>query len=127
MDRSFQPSALLRWLKPLLFGVIPAVGGAGLLTLLFTLLLTLGVPDGWIPFFAHLAVLLAALGGGLLAGLKGREHGLVLGCATGLVLFFVHFLIILFWGTLSFSCLTFGLAEGMGGALGGIFGVNLRK
>ena len=127
MERTFNPPSLLRWLKPLLFGLIPALGCAVLFTLLFTLCLTFGVADGWIPFFAHLAVLLAAVTGGLLAGLKGREQGLLLGCATGLALFAVHFLLMLCFGSLSLVCLTYAPAEVLGGALGGVLGVNLRK
>ena len=127
MERTLNPPSLLRWLKPLLFGLIPALGCAVLFTLLFTFLLTLGVPDGWIPFFAHCSVLLAAVAGGLLAGLKGREQGLLLGCAVGISLFAVHFLLMLFCGGLSLACLTYALVEVLGGALGGILGVNLRK
>ena len=127
MERSCDPPSLLRWLKPLLFGLVPAMGCAMLFTLLFTLLLTLGVPDGWIPFFAHASVLLGAVAGGLSAGLKGREQGLLLGCITGIALFAVHFLLMLFLGGLSLACLTYALAETLGGALGGILGVNLRK
>lgn len=127
MERTLNPPSLLRWLKPLLFGLIPALGCAMLFTLLFTLLLTLGVPDGWIPFFAHASVLLGAAAGGLLAGLKGREQGLLLGVITGTALFAVHFLLMFFFGGFSLACLTYALAEILGGAFGGILGVNLRK
>ena len=117
----------IRTLKCLLLGLILALVGTGIMMLLFAALLSLGFPDGWIPFFAHLAVLLAASAGGLGAGIKSGGKGLLVGLLTGIALFAVHLTVVLLWGKVSFSCLTYLAMEGMGGCLGGILGVNLRK
>ncbi len=120
-------AVLLRVAKGALLGLCVALGSALLLTLLFSALLALGIPDGVIPFFAHLTVLFAALGGGLAAGIKGKENGLMLGLSTGIALFLLHLLLSALFGEISLSLLTYLAAEVLGGALGGILGVNLRR
>lgn len=127
MERTQAFAGILRIWKGVLLGLAVSLGAAALLTLFFSLLLVWGVPDGWIPFFAHLTVLLAAIVGGMAAGWKGKANGLLSGLCAGLGLFLVHLLLTGIFGDLSLSCLTFLLCEGMGGVLGGIFGVNLRR
>lgn len=117
----------VRMLKCLLPAVLFASGGVALLMLLSAALLSLGLPDGWIPFLSHFTVLGASLGGGLFAGWKNRGRGLLVGGLTGLCVGILHTAVTLLWGAVSLSCLTYGLSEVLGGALGGIFGVNLRK
>lgn len=116
----------LRAGKGILMGLAAALGAAVLLTFLFSAILALGVPDGWISLFAHLTALLAAVAGGFVAGLKGKNNGLLTGLLAGIALFLVHLLATVIFGELSLSCLTFLAVEALGGVLGGIFGVNLR-
>lgn len=113
--------------KALLLGSAVAVGGAFVLLLLCAALLALGMPDGFIPFFAHASVLIASLGGGLCVGFKRGEGGLLGGALLGLCVVLLHLAATLLFGEFSLSCLTFGALELMGAALGGIFGVNLRR
>lgn len=120
-------TAILRVAKGALLGLCVALCAAVLLALLFSALLTFGVPDGVIPFFAHLTVLLAAVGGGAAAGIKGKANGLILGLCSGGSLSLVHLLATVIFGGLSLSFLTYLAAEIMGGVLGGILGVNLRR
>ncbi len=117
----------IRTLKSLLLGLLLALGGAGLLMFLFAALLSLGIPDGFLPFFAHTAMLLAGVIGGIGAGIKRGDKGLLMGAATGIALFVLHLGVTLLWGSVSLSCLTYLAMELMGGCLGGILGVNLRK
>ena len=114
-------------LKCLSLGLGAALGGALLLILLSAALLAFGLPDGWIPFFAHLTALCSALCGGFCAGMKSKERGLVMGALAGGTVVLLHGILSLLWGEVSFSLLSFGALELMGGTLGGIFGVNLRK
>lgn len=126
MERAETQATALRVVKPILFGVAVAVAAAVLLTFLCSAVLALGIPDGWIPFFTHLSVLLGATIGGLTAGLKGKQRGLVTGLGTGIGLFLIHLLLTALFGDLSLSCLTYLAAEALGGILGGILGVNAR-
>ena len=116
-----------RIFKCLVWGLAVAVGGAFGMLLLCAALLSLGLPDGWIPFFAHFSVLAASLGGGLVAGKKRGEGGILIGGLTGGGVLLLHLAVTLLWGEASLSCLSFGALELMGGTLGGIFGVNLRR
>ena len=113
--------------KSVLLGVLASLLSATLFAFLFTALLAAGVPEGALPFFAHLTVLLGATAGGLLAAVKGKERGLLLGLCTGAALFSVHLLLTAILGDLSLSLLTYCAVEVAGGALGGILGVNLRR
>ena len=114
-------------LKSVPLGSAVAVGTAAVFTLLFSALLTWGVPDGWLPFFSLFTVFAAAVSGGVTAGIKGKARGLLLGSFTGIGLFLIHLLLILFFGTLSPSVWFFLAAEMSGGTVGGILGVNLRR
>ncbi len=120
-------NTLFRMGKGTLLGLAAALVCGALMTLLFSGLLALGLPNGIIPLFAHLAVLLAGVGGGTVAGLKGKANGLLLGLCTGLAFGLIHFLATLLFGEVSLAFLTYLLAEALGGVLGGILGVNLRK
>ncbi len=120
--RAYLPGA-----KGTLWGSLIALPAALVFALLFAALLTAGVPKGFIPLFAHTVVLFAATAGGFTAGWKEKSNGLVSGLCTGLVLFLLHLAVTLCFGSPSLSLLSFGLAEGLGGTLGGIMGVNLRK
>ena len=111
----------------ILLGALASLVSAVLFAFLFAALLAMGVPDGALPFFAHLTVLLSGAAGGLLSGVKGKERGLLLGLCTGAALFLVHLLLTVILGDLSLSLLTYCVAEVGGGALGGILGVNLRR
>ncbi len=113
--------------KSVLLGGAAALLSATLFAFLFTALLAAGVPDGAIPLFAHLTVLLGATVGGLLAAVKGKERGLLLGLCAGAELFLVHLILTAILGHLSLSLLTYCAVEVAGGALGGILGVNLRR
>ena len=126
MERTETQATALRVLKPILLGVAVALATAVAFTFLCSAVLALGIPDGWIPFFAHLSVLLGAATGGLTAGLKGKERGLVTGLGTGVGLFLIHLLLTALFGSLSLSCLTYLGVEALGGILGGILGVNAR-
>ncbi len=118
---------LVRTAKGALLGLCVALAAAVLLTFFFSALLTLGVPEGIVPFFAHLTVLLAAAGGGMAAGIKGKTNGLLSGLFTAAALFLLHFLGAVLFGEISLSFLTYLGAEVLGGILGGILGVNLRR
>ena len=59
--------------------------------------------------------------------MKSKERGLVMGALAGGTVVLLHGILSLLWGEVSFSLLSFGALELMGGTLGGIFGVNLRK
>ncbi|MBO5249049.1 MAG: TIGR04086 family membrane protein [Clostridia bacterium] len=120
-------SAPMRTLKGALLGLCAALLCAVLLTFLFSALLALGVPDGSIPFFAILTVFLAAVGGGLAAGIKGKNNGLLLGLCTGIALGLTHLLATVVFGGFTLFFLAYFAAETLGGMLGGILGVNLRR
>lgn len=113
--------------KSTLLGLAASILSALLLTVLFSALLALGIPNGVLPLFAHLTLLFAAVAGGFLAGRKGKERGIVLGLCSAASFVLIHLLITALFGDLSLSFLTYGLAEVLGGCLGGILGVNLRK
>jgi len=98
-----------------------------LLTLLSAALLALGVPDGWVGPFSFVTVTLSALAGGFCAGRKGKEAGLATGALTGLTLALLHLGLTLLVGEISLSLLLFSLGEVLGGGVGGILGVNLRR
>ncbi len=119
--------ACLPGAKATLLGVAGALAGVLLLSLLSAALLTAGISNRFLPFFAHLTVLGGAALGGFLAGFKEKSRGLLAELFTGLALFVLHLLLTLCFGSPSLSLITFGLAEGLGGTLGGILGVNLRK
>jgi putative membrane protein (TIGR04086 family) len=116
-----------RTLVCLLWGVGVGILSALLLTLLFAALLSAGIPDGWISFFAFATALLSAFAGGFVAGRKGGEGGLVKGLLCGLALGGLHFGIALLWGEITTALLLFPVGEILSGALGGILGVNLRR
>ena len=122
-----QTGLWIKTVKSVLLGLGIALITALILTFAFSALLALGVPDGWLPCFSHLTVLLGALTGGFFGGIKGKERGLVTGSLTGIGLFLLHLLFTVLWGDPSLSLLSFLAAEVLGGALGGILGVNLRK
>lgn len=113
--------------KGILMGLAAAMGAAILLIFFFSALLAAGVPDGWTSLFAVLTTLFAGVSGGLVAGLKEKSNGLLYGLLTGAALFLLHFLSTVIFGQISLSCLSFLAAEVLGGILGGIFGVNLRR
>ena len=117
----------VRVAKGTLLGLAASFLSALLLTVLFSALLALGIPNGILPLFAHLTLLLAAVAGGFAAGRKGKEKGLLLGLCTAAAFLLIHLLITALFGDLSPSFLTYGAAELLGGVLGVILGVNLRK
>ena len=65
--------APVRVAKVTLFGFTVGICSAVILTVLFSALLALGVPDGMIPFFAGLTVFLAVGCGGLFAQLVAKR------------------------------------------------------
>lgn len=121
------PIAPIRVAKVTLFGFIVSICTAVVLTLLFSALLALGVPDGWVPFFTYLTVFFAVGCGGLLAGMKGKSRGLLFGLCTAVAFFLLHLLSSALFGEITVSLLIYFITELVGGIVGGILGVNLRK
>ncbi|MBO5214323.1 MAG: TIGR04086 family membrane protein [Clostridia bacterium] len=117
----------MRVAKVTLLGFAAGVCSAVLLTLLFSALLALGVPDGAIPLFTYLTVFFAAGCGGLCAGMKGKTRGLLFGLCAGIAFFLLHFLSSALFGEITASLLTYLATEVVGGIFGGILGVNLRR
>ncbi len=117
----------IRVAKVTLFGFIVSVCTAVLLTLLFSALLALGVPDGWIPFFTYLTVFLAVGCGGIFAGMKGKSRGFLFGLCTVVAFFLLHLLSSVLFGEVTLSLLFYFVTEAVGGIAGGILGVNLRR
>lgn len=120
-------SPVLRIGKGILLGLAAALVAAAVFACLFSGLLALGAPDRLLPLFAHLLALAAGGAAGFAAGMKLRSQGLVIGLCSGGAVFLLHLLAVLCFGSFSVSCLTYGLAEVLGGALGGISAVNLRS
>ena len=120
-------TGLARLGKSVLFGTLGSLLCAGVLAFLFTALLAAGIPDGAVPLFACLTVLLGAALGGFFGALKGKERGLPVGLCTGAAFFLIHLLLTAILGDWSLSLLLYCTAELLGGALGGILGVNLRR
>ena len=114
-----------RFFSALLLGVSAALLSALLLTCLFSALLALGVPDGFLIFFSYATVVLASVAGGFVSGRKLKAKGLTIGLVSGGALFVLHLLCSLLFGELSLLCLTFLPAELIGSAIGGIGAVNL--
>lgn len=121
------PQTLFRMGKSTLLGLGIALACALVTAFLFSALLTLGVSDKLLPLLTHLSVLLSTVAGGLIAGLKGKENGLLLGLCTGVAFGLFHCLLTVFFGDWTLSFLPYLALELPGGVLGGILGVNLRK
>lgn len=127
-DRS-QPFFSL-WIRPVLVGGAIGVLCCTLLLLLMALIVqTVDVPRGAAMPLAIAAAAVGAFAAGLTAALISRRKGLVLGAASGLVLF----LAILMAGFARYTAVDGGTAMlkllvlMAAGGLGGVLGVNRRR
>ena len=102
-----------------------AVLTGGILLCLGSLLLTLGIPDGWAPVFARIIAAGTVFAAAFVGGRIRKKNGLLLGLVAAGALFLPQFAGMLIAEDLTAGCLTFLFAETAGGITGGILSVNL--
>ena len=117
----------MKTVKGTLMGVAAAAVGITALIFAFAGLLALGVPDGTVPLFTHLSVLLGTAAGGLIGGINTKEKGILTGLLVGGGIAVIHLALTACFGDFSLGALTYPAVEIPGGILGGIWGVNLGR
>lgn len=87
------------------------------------------IPDGIISTVTIALSAVSCFIGGFISGRIIRRSGILIGCATGFILFFIQLITSLIVGELSPSVLIFIKAAALilSGAIGGIFGVNKKE
>lgn len=118
-------------IKGIIIGSIAEIVACILLFLLTAFVLTKAgyIPDSFISTVTTVLSTLSCLAGGFVSGRIVRKSGILIGSATGFILFFVQLLISLISGRLSPTVLILIKAAAMilGGAIGGIVGVNKKE
>lgn len=123
-------SVAARIVRPIAFGVgVGALACLALLLLAATVMASCQVPQGAVTPVALVILSIASLLGSFVAARISRERGLLYGAGCGLLLFLITAIAGFgaeeaAQGTLLF--LKLALATGCG-ALGGIFGVNMKR
>jgi putative membrane protein (TIGR04086 family) len=120
----------IRVKSPLLAGLIYILLIVFTGTLITSLLLSIsGIQESSLPYFAYTIHILALLVGGWIAGKRAGEKGWYYGGMSGL-LYALLLTLTSFLGNdhgLGLDSLLILLASSGSGALGGIFGVNMRR
>ena len=123
------PARLSFWLRPLFVGVCVGVVCTTLLLLLCALLLyKLALPTAVVTPMALVALGLGGFGGGIAAGLCGKEKGLLIGGLCGVLLALLLLIVGIAdgkgptWGYAAFEWAVLTVCS----AAGGVLGVNRR-